>query len=98
MSGSKNKRPSRSPRPREFLSQAEDIAVRIRKLLRARKSAAEDPERLGKQDDAIRLAVLVEQIARKGQARPAAKAIEIAEYIERLLDMLWTEVDNLLVS
>jgi hypothetical protein len=49
-------------------------------------------------DDAVALAMLIEQLARYGQTLTAAEAMELAERLERLFDQLRAEVDSLLAS
>lgn len=83
------------PRPREFLSAAEDRAVEIRKLLHLahqRQLGEDNPESMG---DALALADLIETLARYGQNVSAEEAVEIAGRVELLIDLLLTEINSL---
>jgi hypothetical protein len=52
----------------------------------------------GKMDDAIKLADLVELLARHGRLADAADAFQIAGQVELLLDQLRAEIDAILAS
>ena len=82
--------------PSEILRSAESSAVRIRKLVGAVRARREAAGSSGAMDDAQRLAELIERLAAYGQKVRAADAIQIADYVERLLDMLVGELDDIL--
>lgn len=84
--------------PREFLHYAEDQAAKLGVVLRQMRGSAEGRKCSGPLDDTVRLAILIEQIARLGQKAELAEAIEIAERIELLFDQLRADVDGLLAS
>ncbi|MBI4716830.1 MAG: hypothetical protein HY763_03420 [Planctomycetes bacterium] len=48
--------------------------------------------------DAIALTLLIEQLSQKGRNADADEATEIAEKVDLLVDLLWTEIDELLAS
>ena len=91
-------RPGGCPRPREFLRLVEDQANRIRKLLQAMRPVKSTSGSSGSTDDAVALAELVERLAHWGQGIAAVDAIDLAERVELLIDMLGAEVDGLLTS
>jgi hypothetical protein len=90
-------KPGKPWRPREFLHHAETHAASIRKLLT--KCQANGPPRYpASKDDALNLARLIEAIASKGRQGSVADAIETAERVEWLIDLLKAEVDGILAS
>lgn len=83
--------------PRKYLKFAEDQAVKTAKSL------VEFRERNGLEsvasvDDAVQLANLVADLAALGQKETVDQAIWIADHVERLLDLLATEIDELIAS
>jgi len=52
----------------------------------------------GVMDDVVKLAETIERLSRSGRRIPAADAIELGEYVEKLIDMLVQEVDDLVAS
>jgi hypothetical protein len=84
-------------KPSGFLRHAEDLAVKIRKELGSWRSPGEAIFSASK-GEAARLADLIADIARFGQSQPGKKAAEIAERVEPLLDLLTSEIDELLSS
>jgi hypothetical protein len=91
-------KPGRPWRPREFLRYAETLAASIRKLLTQRQVSGSPPRHPASKDDALNLARLIEAIASKGRQGSAADAIETAERVEFLIDLLKVEVDDILAS
>ena len=91
-------KPGRPWRPREFLRHAETLAASIRKLLTYRQASGSPPRYPASKDDALNLARLIEAIALKGRQGSAADAIETAERIKFLIDLLKAEVDDILAS
>lgn len=89
-------RPDRSWKPREFLRNAEARSVAVRRQLRQWKRRF--PDQSGSMDDAVALALLIEQLARKGRTATAAQATDIAEKVDLMIDLLGTEIDDLLTS
>ncbi len=83
-------------RASDFFQHAEDLAVQIRKDLRA--WSADEASGSASKDDAERLAHLVEILARHGRSQTANAASEIAERLEGLLNLLVNEIDELLSS
>ena len=90
-------KPGRPWRPREFLRHAETLAANIRKLL-TKCQASGPPRYPASKDDALHLARLIEAIASKGRRGSVADAIETAERVELLIDLLKAEVDDILAS
>lgn len=89
-------RPDTPWQPRKTLRAAEDYALRCRKALErmvSRKTRAS-----GRTDDAVAIALLIELLAHYGQKATAADAIEIAEYVDQLIDLLTAEIDAILIS
>lgn len=70
----------------------------IRKLLRSGKDQRRVSATSGSMDDAVALAILIEQVARYGQTLAVAEAMDLAERLEPLFDQLRAEVDSLLAS
>ena len=89
-------RPDRSWKPREFLQNAETLAATVRRQLRQWKWGF--PDQSGSMDDAVALSLLIEQLARKGRTATAAQATDNAEKVDLLIDLLGTEIDDLLAS
>ena len=87
-----------APKPRDFFRDCENSANRIRKLLRSARTRRRASGTSGAMDDAVALTMLIENIARYGQTLPAAEAMDFAERLERLFDLLQAEVDTLLAS
>ncbi len=85
-------------RPRDFFRTAECSAIRIRKILRSERISRIATGSSVAMDDAVALAICIEQIARYGQTLTAADAMDLAGKLERLFDQLRSEVDSLLVS
>lgn len=86
------------PKPSEFFRACESSAIRIRKLLRSGKDQRRVSATSGSMDDAVALAILIEQVARYGQTLAVAEAMDLAERLEPLFDQLRAEVDSLLAS
>ena len=89
-------RPDRSWKPRELLRNAEALSATVRKQLRQWKRRF--PDQSGSIDDAVALALLIEQLARKGRTATAAQATDIADKVDQLIDLIGTEIDDLLTS
>lgn len=87
-----------TPRPRELFRVVEDGAIRIRKLLVSERTRRRAVGTSGSMDDAVALAMLIEDLARYGRTLAAAEAMGLAEKLELLFDQLRAEVDSLLVS
>ena len=87
-----------APRPREFFRAVEEGAIRIRKLLVSERTQRRASGTSGSMDDAVALAILIEQVARYGQTLAVAEAMDLAERLEPLFDQLRAEVDSLLAS
>ena len=85
------------PRPREALREAERRAVAIRKLLKKLGQRQGYRDR-GVMDDAVKVVVAIERLARLGQTSPAEDAVEIGFEIEVLTSILEDEVDCILAS
>ena len=97
MSTLKKARPDTASKLRGFLRSLEQAANRIRKLLRDHKSRSR-ASRSRSIDNAVKLAELVERLAHHGQSLAAADAIDLADRLELLLEMLRAELDAILVS
>lgn len=82
--------------PRRFLQLAERKANCLRKQLQAFSVGASG--NAGSMGDAIALTLLIEQLSQKGRNADADEATEIAEKVDLLVDLLWTEIDELLAS
>jgi len=85
----------RNWRPSEYLAHAEASANNIRKLL-ARLPDRDDHSNPASKADAERLAQLVEELARHGQSQSAEVAAVIADQVERVLNLLDNEINELL--
>ena len=85
-------------KPRAFFRFAEWQAVEIRKLLCEFTRKKHVSSRPGFTDDAESLARWIERLARLGRDLPAAKAFDLAELVEHLLDELIRQIDALLAS
>ena len=96
MSNNHGDQPGGLLRPGDVFRAAEGSAIKIRKLLSGETSRTAASESLDLMHDAVRLAELVEKIANRGQKVPAAEAIQLAEYVERLIALLHAELDELL--
>ena len=83
-------------RSREFLRSAETQAISIRDLLQNSR-ACKVP---GSRDDALKLAVTIERLARYGlrSQLDAAAATTLCEQIQLLMDQLVSEMDDLFAS
>jgi hypothetical protein len=88
------RRPEGPWTPRRLLAFAERYCASTRKLLEVRQ------DRPGLSGPSWRIAAehahVIEKISKKGMRSPAAEATEIAEYVEQLLDLLRTEINELL--
>lgn len=94
---SKRARLGEASRLRETLRAVETSANRTRKLLRDIESWS-GATRSGNMDDVLKLADMVERLARHGQRLDAEEAIDLAERLELLLEVLGAEVDAILAS
>lgn len=81
-------RPDRGPRPPEQLEGAEDAAILGRKALKAVAAQHEDLGRSRSMDEALCLARVIETLSSDGRRRSAQEAMEIAEYVEPLVERL----------
>lgn len=91
------KRPEGPWKPRELLGFAESYAIRVRRTLSDMDARGLPPGESGHSwRDAVELASLIEQLAKRGHSLAAAEATEIAEYVELLLDLLRAEINELL--
>ena len=88
-------RPTQFPKPRDFLQTQEKCAVNIRRLLRHLKLRGKTLGKCGSMGDAVMLSERIEELCRYGRKRPAADAIEIAQQVEVLADLLVVEIDAL---
>lgn len=96
MSGLNSPCPDRTWRPSEYLRTTESEVISLRKqLCHANSNGHADS---GKMDDAIDIALLVEDMCRYGKDVDAAEAIEVVADVEVLIDMLIREIDALLAS
>ena len=84
------------PGTSEVLRSAESGAIRIRKILRATLARESAWGSSSVMHDALRLAELIERLAAYGQKVRAAEAIQIRDYVERLLDVLLKKLDDIL--
>jgi hypothetical protein len=91
-------RPGSPWKPSEFFAYAEAYATTVRKLLHKLKTKDDLWGNSASMDDAEAIAILIEQLARYGTTASAADAIEIAERVESLTDMLRAEIDAILAS
>ncbi len=89
---SKNEPSGVSLRASDILRSAECSAVRIRKLLASSGRQASPAGTSGSMHDAVRLAELIERLAHHGQKLPAAEAMQVADYVEWLVDVLLAEL------
>ena len=86
-----------SRRPREVLRNAEERAVAVRKLLKQLEQGQGRAVR-GIMDDAVKLALSIEQIARWGQTCSAEEAVEVGFVVEVLVSRLEVEIDQIIAS
>lgn len=84
------------PRPREFLKEAENAAVRIRKDLRQIELTQDVEGASVSAHDALAIAKLIIDICRFGRIAQAEDAIMAVEQVEVLLDLLGIEIDLIL--
>ena len=91
-------RPRLDWKPRELLEHGESLAVSIRKRLCELHPRRKLSSTSASTDDAVALAELIQMLASFGKERPAEEAIVIAEQVERMLEMLRTEIDAILAS
>jgi hypothetical protein len=91
-------RPRDFPEPRKLFRAAQCSAIEIRRLLQRLASRKKGSGLSGSTDNADKLARLVINLTGRGRKLPAAEAIELAGQVELMLDLLWVEIDALLVS
>jgi hypothetical protein len=82
---------------RELLREAECRANAIRKLLKKLKQGSDRRVR-GIMEDACRLAVAIEHLARRGQSSTAAEAVELEFHIEYFTTLLEGKLDQIFAS
>ncbi len=93
------KRPERAWKPRDFLKRAEDMSLGIGKACRQIQTRGQPAKQSGATwRDVAELAYLIHDVARRARFLSAAEATEIAEYVERWLDLLRTEITELLAG
>ena len=86
------------PRPSALLKLAENQALQCTRFLREYQEKLRYVGGEASVEDALQLANLVVALAARGRKSDAARAIEIESSVEIYLDLLATEIDNLLAK
>jgi hypothetical protein len=86
-----------SRRPRELLRDVEERAVAVRKLFKKFEQGQGRTVR-GIMDDAVKLCLTIERLARWGQKCSAAEAVEVGFLVEIFVSQLEVEIDQIIAS
>ena len=84
--------------PKTMLTEADNWAVRMRKLLRQLQSERKLQAESRSVDDVFDTLAMIERIARHPREAKAEDAIDKAEYVTRLCEEVFVRIDHILAS